>query len=186
MNHLPSTVHPIVDKQSSICHLTAKHSTTYFGKWFFIKKTSFRAVQCKRSHTNVLHPVTGSEVSVKTVTKRFGGRRKHTLFYGTSAHRRAHSPLVCPEPDHNPFNPHAEELSLLAALPQAGWSSQHRSKALSATCCHKAARGFHNKMNVCLPKASLPSVPATWRNETTLRSSSETKTINAWFEGRER
>ena len=69
---------------------------------------------------NVLHPVTGSEVSVKTVTKHFGGRRKHTLFYRTSAHRWARSPLVCPESDRNPFNPHAEELSLFAALPQAG------------------------------------------------------------------
>lgn len=102
MIHLPSTVHPIVDKQSSSCHPIAKHSTTYFRKWFFIKKTLSRAVQCNRSHMNVLHSVTGSEVSVKTVTKHFGSRRKHTLFYGTPAYRWA---LVCLESDQNPCIP---------------------------------------------------------------------------------
>lgn len=125
MIHLPSTVYPIIDKQSSSCHPIAKHSTMYFRKRFFIKKTSSRAVQCNRSHMNVLHSVTGSEVSVKTVTKHFGSRRKHTLFYGTPAYRWAHSPLVCLESDQNPFTP--------ALRSSASWQLSHRQDDLVNT-----------------------------------------------------
>lgn len=72
---------------------------------------------------SVLHPVTGSEVSVETVTKHFWAGGK-TLFYRTSAHRQAPSPSVCPDSPRSPFNP--------TPRCSASWQLSHKQDGLAS------------------------------------------------------
>lgn len=115
---------PQLINKAEFYHFIAKYSTKCFGKRFCIEKASSRVIQCNRNHMNVLHPVTGSEGNMDTVTKRCGEEEAH-LFCWTPAHRQACSPLACPDSLATPFIPHAEKLNLLAAIPQAGVPNQH-------------------------------------------------------------
>lgn len=80
----------------------------------------------------------------------FGGWWKHTLFLGTSAHRWAHRPLVCPQPGHNPFNPR-----LRSSAPQ---QLSHRQDDPAPTLQSHFATRFPQQ-NQCLPEALCPSGP---------------------------
>lgn len=141
----------------------------YFGKWFFTKKTSSSAVQCYKSHTNMmLHPVAGCETWVKTVP--FWGLVEAHAFPGNISSQVGSLTFGLSSARPQPLKTHTEKLSPPSRMIQL--------PPFKVTFSKMLPRSFSEKINIYLKLCVLLDLKK-WSCVLELRS----QIINAKYKG---